>query len=98
MFVADSSLGQRATTSSNLGKGLIASSFLRRSSEATPAMMRVVRRSLRQVAYRSASAAISHSPNVKMIKRFAVILMALLEFDPMQGDVALPPKVASDFF
>ena len=33
-----------------------------------------------------------------MIKRFAVILMALLEFDPMQGDVALPLKVASDFF
>ena len=62
VFVADSSLRQRATTSSNLGKGLIARSFLRRSSDATPAMMRVVRRSFIHVPHRSASAANSLSP------------------------------------
>ena len=61
VFAADSSLRQRATTSSNVGKGLIASSFLRRSFEATPDMIRVVRRSLSQVPHRSASAANSRN-------------------------------------
>ena len=87
MFVADSSLPQRGTTSSNLGKGLIARSLLRRSSDATPAMMRVVSRSFRHVPHRSASSRQFSESDVKMVKCFAMVLMALLESYPMQGDV-----------